>query len=138
MQYLGTVHDGSENALGTGYWTCNVVATEVDSSAIVPLVGQLYSAEASGFISENHEILNVMKMVAAATKKRGMWVIDRGGDRRKLLEPMLKSQDQTGWASISGMVRERSACPRFGAQLSDALLRDRGKGGGWQREGLSR
>ena len=92
MQYLGTVHDGSENELGTGYWTCNVVAAEVDSSTIVPLVGQLYSAEAPGFISENHEILSVMKIVAAATKKRGLWVIDRGGDRRKLIEPMLKSQ----------------------------------------------
>jgi len=92
MEYLGTVHDSSENELGTGYWTCNVVATEADSSTIVPLVGQLYSAEAPGFISENHEILSVMKMVAAATKKRGMWVIDRGGDRRKLIEPMLQSQ----------------------------------------------
>jgi hypothetical protein len=44
MQYLGTVHDGSEHELGNGYWTCNVVATEIDGSTIVPLLGRLYSA----------------------------------------------------------------------------------------------
>lgn len=92
MQYLGTVHDGSEDELGTGYWTCNVVATEVEGSSIVPLVGRLYSAEAPEFVSENREILTVMDMVAAAVKKRGLWVIDRGGDRRKLIEPMLSRQ----------------------------------------------
>lgn len=94
MQYLGTVHDGSENELGIGYWTCNVVATAVDSDSIIPLVGQLYSAESPGFISENHEILSVIKMVAAATKKRGLWVIDRGGDRRNLMVPMLKNHNR--------------------------------------------
>jgi len=92
MQYLGTVHDGSEHELGTGYWTCNVVATEVEGSTIVPLVGRLYSANAPGFISENHELLTVMEQVARATKKRGLWVIDRGGDRRNLVVPMLKKQ----------------------------------------------
>lgn len=90
MQYLGRVHDGSEDEIGNGYWTCNVVATEVDGSAIVPLVGRLYSAEAPEFISENRELLRVMETVYSATKKRGMWVIDRGGDRKNLIVPMVK------------------------------------------------
>ena len=92
MQYVGTVHDGSENELGTGYWTCNVVATEVEGNSIVPLVGRLYSAESPEFISENRELLTVMEGVATATQKRGLWVIDRGGDRRNLIVPMLKRQ----------------------------------------------
>ena len=92
MEYLATVHDGSEDELGPGYWLCNVVGTEVDGSSIVPLVGRLYSAEAPGFRSENHEILSVVDSVAGAVKKRGVWVIDRGGDRRKLIEPMLSRQ----------------------------------------------
>jgi hypothetical protein len=92
MQYLATVHDGSEDELGNGYWTCNVVATEVEGSTIVPLVGRLYSAEAPGFVSENHEILTVVDMVAGAVRKRGLWVIDRGGDRKNLMVPMLKRQ----------------------------------------------
>jgi len=37
MEYLAPVHDGSEDALGAGYWICNVVGTEVDGSCIVPL-----------------------------------------------------------------------------------------------------
>ena len=89
MQYLGTVHDGSEHELGNGYWTCNVVATEIDGSTIVPLLGRLYSARSPEFISENGELLTAMDMVSGATKKRGIWVIDRGGDRRNLIVPML-------------------------------------------------
>jgi len=92
MQYLGTVRDGSEGELGNGYWTCNVIATEVDGNRIVPMVGRLYSAEAPEFVSENDEILTVVDNVAGATKKRGLWVIDRGGDRRNLIVPMLKGQ----------------------------------------------
>jgi len=90
MQYIATVHDGSEGELGNGYWTCNVLATEVDGSKMVPLVGRLYSAESPEFVSENREILSVMDMVLEAVKKRGLWVIDRGGDRRNLIVPMLK------------------------------------------------
>jgi hypothetical protein len=92
MQYLATVRDGSEGELGKGYWTCNVIGTEVDGNRIVPLVGRLYSAEAPEFVSENDEILTVVDMVAGSTSKRGLWVIDRGGDRRNLILPMLKGQ----------------------------------------------
>ena len=72
MQYLATVHDGSEAELGSGYWTCNVVA----GNTIAPLVGRLYSAEAPGFVSENNEILTVVDMVAGARIHSEM------GDRR--------------------------------------------------------
>jgi len=92
MQYLATVRDGSEGELGNGYWTCNVAATEVDGSRIVPLVGRLYSAESPEFVSENDEIMAVMDMVSEAVEKRGVWVIDRGGDRRNLIVPMLKRE----------------------------------------------
>lgn len=92
MQYLGKVRDGSEDEIGNGYWTCNVVATEVEGSAIVPLVGRLYSCESPEFVSENREILTVMDKVSGAAEKRGLWVIDRGGDRKNLIVPMLKRQ----------------------------------------------
>lgn len=35
-------------------------------------------------------ILEVMDKVATATKKRGIWIIDRGGDRKNLIMLMLK------------------------------------------------
>jgi hypothetical protein len=90
MQYLGKVRDGSEDEIGNGYWTCNVVAAEVGGSSILPLVGRLYSCESPEFVSENREILTVMDKVSVATRKRGIWVIDRAGDRRNLIVPMLK------------------------------------------------
>ena len=92
MQYLGKVRDGSEDELGNGYWTCNVVAAEVEGSTVVPLLGQLYSCKSPEFVSENREILTIMDKVSGATKKRGVWVIDRGGDRKNLIVPMLKRQ----------------------------------------------
>jgi hypothetical protein len=92
MQYLGGVRDGSEGEVGNGYWTCNVIGTEEDGNRIVPLVGRLYSAEAPEYVSENDEILTVVDMVAGATKKRGVWGIDRGGDRRNIILPMLNEQ----------------------------------------------
>jgi hypothetical protein len=104
MQYLAKVHDGSEDEIGNGYWTCNVVATEVDDNKIVPLVGRLYSADAPEFVSENHEILTVVDMVAGATTKRGIWVIDRGGDRKKLIRPML----QRGYRFLIRLIGNRS------------------------------
>lgn len=92
MQYMSGVRDGSEHDIGNGYWLCKVVATDIEGSAIIPLMGRLYSTEAPGFISENNELLEVINMVSDAVVKKGMWVIDRGGDRRELLEPMLRGR----------------------------------------------
>jgi hypothetical protein len=90
MEYLAGVHDGSEDVIGNGYWLMAVVAAEVEGDRMVPLVGRLYSSVAPGHVSENAEILDVMDMVAGAVKKRGIWVVDRGGDRRSLMGPMLE------------------------------------------------
>ena len=92
MQYLAGVRDGSEDEVGRGYWLLKVVAAEVEGDSMVPLVGRLYSSLAPGHVSENEEILDVMDMVTGSVKKRGLWVIDRGGDRRNLLEPMLNRE----------------------------------------------
>lgn len=70
MQYLATVHDGSEHELGNGYWTCNVVATEVGDSKIVPLVSRLYSADAPEFISENRELLTHFPQLFSKTSRK--------------------------------------------------------------------
>jgi len=120
MQYLGTVRDGSENELGNGYWTCNVVATEIDGSTIVPLVGELYSTEAPEFISENSEILTVMGRVSGATKKRGIWVLDRGGDRRKLMIPMLEK----GYRFLIRLIGHRTLLWGGKEVLAEALAKD--------------
>src|SRR5215831_3770818 len=89
MEYLATVRDVSSGELHQGYWLCDVTAAEVNGSEIVPLYQKLYSAAAKDFRSENDEVLAAVDLIRSQTQGRGIWVIDRGGDRKKLLEPLL-------------------------------------------------
>jgi hypothetical protein len=89
MEYLATVRDGSTGALARGYWLCEVMAADPCGDRIVPLYGELYSCDAEGFQSENAEMLRAIERVSEATEGRGIWAIDRGGDRRAILIPLL-------------------------------------------------
>ncbi len=56
---------------------------------MVPLYQKLYAVEAKDFTSENAEILEAVDLIRTHTQGRGIWDIDRGGDLKKLLEPLL-------------------------------------------------
>ncbi len=90
MEYLAEVRDGSEKALGHGYWLCQVVGCEVGSNEITPLAESLWSQKAPDFVSENAEVLSLVDRVRRAVGGRGILVYDRGGDRRRLLVPWTK------------------------------------------------
>ena len=91
MEYLAKVHDGSEDGeIVDGYWTNQVIATEVGSNEITPLHMSLYSQNSPDFTSENDEILAAIDQVGKAVQDRGIWVIDRGADRDTIFEPLLK------------------------------------------------
>jgi len=92
MEYLATVRDGSAQDLGPGYWTLHVIGAEVGSESITPLYQRLWSAKAPDFVSENEEILRAVDAVRAHTGNRGIWVMDRGGDRDKLYFPLLERE----------------------------------------------
>lgn len=94
MEYLGAVHDGSTGEVHAGYWLCDITGAEVNGSDIVPLYQKLYSAEAKEFLSENAEVLVGVDLVRAHTQGRGIWAVDRGGDRKRLLEPLLDRQER--------------------------------------------
>ena len=89
MPYLATVRDGSTGELVPGYWSCVAMACEPDRRRVIPLHLRLWSAEAPDFVSENHQLLEVIDTVRAAVGDRGIYVIDRGGDRIKLFNPFL-------------------------------------------------
>lgn len=89
MEFLATVRDGSAHDLAKGYWTVHVMGTEVGSETLVPLYQRLWSADAPDFESENEEILRAVDAVQAHAQKRGIWVVDRGGDRINLFGPLL-------------------------------------------------
>src|SRR5438270_10009245 len=54
----------------------------------------MYSAEAKEFVSENAEVLAGVDLVRTHTQGRGIWAVDRGGDRKKLLEPLLDRHER--------------------------------------------
>jgi hypothetical protein len=89
MEYLGYVHDGSTDEIAPGYWLCEVVAADPYGEKIYPLYGELYAQKAEDFESENDQLLKAIGMVSAATEKKGIWAIDIGGDRRKIIIPLL-------------------------------------------------
>jgi hypothetical protein len=94
MEYLATVHDGSTGEMHPGYWLCDITGAEMKGSEIVPLYQKMYSAEAKEFVSENAEVLAGIDLVRSHTQGRGIWALDRGGDRKKLLEPLLDRHER--------------------------------------------
>jgi len=90
MEYLAMVRDGSDGgAIVKGYWSTQVIGAELNSNEFIPLYQDLYSQNSPDFISENAEILKAIEMINSHLNGRGIWVIDRGGDRRVLYDHLL-------------------------------------------------
>jgi hypothetical protein len=101
MQYLDTVRDGSEAGLSSGYWTCDGVAAEVGEPDIVPLYHELYSTVAPDFKSENAQILRCIEQISQKAGSRGIYVMDRGGDRGAVINPLLGTRRRC-WIRLVG------------------------------------
>jgi len=87
MEHLALVRDGSTGEVGSpGYWLCSVFGAEVKGEELIPLYQELYSQKADGFESENVQIIKAIEAVSESTGNKGIWTIDRGGDRKKLYE----------------------------------------------------
>jgi hypothetical protein len=102
MEHLAVVRDGSEGKLARGYWTCEVVGAECGRSEVVPLYHELYSSQAEGFVSENEELLKAIGGVREATAGRGVYVMDRGGDRKVLYRELVSDE-----GGVRFIVRQR-------------------------------
>jgi hypothetical protein len=89
MPFLGRVRDGSTGALVNGYWGCLAVACEAGKRKMIPLHQRLWSARAPDFVSENHQLLQIIETIQSHVGERGIYVMDRGGDRCRLYNPLL-------------------------------------------------
>ena len=121
MEYLDQVWDGSEGEVPAGYWLLSVTGAGVEGSEITPLYQKLFSARAKDFVSENAEILAGVDRVRAYTSGRGIWTIDRGGDRKKLLEPLLERRQHfvirsTGQRTVLNRRHQRMTVHALGAR----------------------
>ncbi len=88
MQYLATIRDGSAKRLTEGYWMVSVVAAEASRRRMILIWGEVFSQESPEFISENEQLLRAVRTISKATEGRGIWVIDRGGDRGRLFQEL--------------------------------------------------
>jgi len=91
MEYLARVRDGSEGTLANGYWLCQVIGVECGGQEITPLVNHLWSHDHPDHLSENSEVLTCINRVARHAGKRGIFVIDRAGDRMSIVDPLVRS-----------------------------------------------
>ena len=80
MEFLARVRDGSTGEIENGYTFCLAAACESGERAFTPLNLRLWSTLAPEFTSQNTEILGMVEQIRAHTKKRGIYVMDRGGD----------------------------------------------------------
>jgi hypothetical protein len=89
MEYLCGIHDGSENKIAEGYWLCKAVAADIEHRNVIPLYCEAYSQKAADFTSENHQFYKAIDTVSKHIGSKGIWAIDRGGDRDKIYEKFL-------------------------------------------------
>jgi hypothetical protein len=91
MEYLAWVRDGSTGETKSkGYWLMDVLGADVEGEDLIPLYGELYSQEAGGFKSENRQILDAVDRVRKGIGPKGIWAMDRGGDRSRLFKGFLE------------------------------------------------
>lgn len=91
MENLALVRDGSTGERkSNGYWLLDILGADIEGEDLIPLYGELYSQEAKDFTSENSQILHAIDRVTEGTGKKGIWTIDRGGDRSVLLRGLFK------------------------------------------------
>ena len=92
MPLLAKVWDGSRGRVGDnlGYNLCFATATPSMSRRIVPLHMTMWSVKEDGFTSENDKVLDVIRKIAEACGKLGIYVYDRGGDGNWLFDFFVK------------------------------------------------
>ena len=75
-----------------GYTVLEVIGADVYKEYLLPLYSELYSQNADDFKSENEQVLKAVDTVNTYAKGKGVYVIDRGGSRKKLIEPMISKK----------------------------------------------
>jgi hypothetical protein len=73
MPHLATVQDGTTGELVNGYWACVALACESEQRRMLPLLQEIWLAQAPDFHSENTQLLGIIDTVAAATERRCGW-----------------------------------------------------------------
>jgi len=94
MQYQCTIRDASRpgNPLVDGYWCFGAYHWQPRNATLSPLMLRPWSTRQPRFLSENDLTDRWLWTLRQATAGRGIWLIDRGGDRPEVLATLLRCQ----------------------------------------------
>lgn len=123
MEYLCTIKDASRvgDPLVNGYWCFGAYHWGVEQWTLNPLMLRPYSPNEPEFRSENELYCRWFWTLRQATGGRGIWLMDRGGDRPDLFTELLRVQKR--W-----IVRVRRDRPLAGP---DGRVQSAGKWAEW-------
>lgn len=79
LEALAWVRDGSRKELTKGYWLLGINAA-LGEGRILPITHEVFSQEAEGFKSQNDLVFFWVECLTKLTKRKGIFVLDRGGD----------------------------------------------------------
>jgi len=94
LQYQCTVRDASrlDDPLVQGYWCFGAYHWQPETSSLSALMLRPYSQNQPDFRSENDLFGRWFWTLREATSGRGIWLLDRGGDRPEVLSDLLRVQ----------------------------------------------
>lgn len=100
MENLYPVHDGSAGDCKLGYEDFSVEAIQRSANGSVfhiPLYQKLINAKCPEYVSQNRQILDAIHAVYRFTRKKGIFVFDRGHDRSRIYEKSLLLLKDMRW-----------------------------------------
>jgi hypothetical protein len=94
MEHQCIVKDASRvgDPLVPGYWCYGAYHYQPKRGALAPLLLTPYSQSLPGFRSENDCWIKALWQLHQATGDKGLWLMDRGGDRPEILAELLRLQ----------------------------------------------
>lgn len=93
LEGLANVADGSDDhKIKPGYWLLGAVAVnpKFEDKTPQPLELKIYSSSSESFISENAVINEFIADVFQKASGKGVFTIDRGGDRIRIIQPLVE------------------------------------------------
>lgn len=98
MEGLSLIRDGSKSGkkknlvIANGYHWDNILGVSADGKDLVPVYSEIYSnrLDPDYSVSENRKIINVVNEMSRITNSEQILVIDRGGDRRVLIDEFIR------------------------------------------------
>jgi len=91
FEKIDKVYDGSINNIRHGYWLNQITGYNPDSHETFPILLDIYSSKERGFKSGNTESINLIESLRDQLGNCGLWVMDRGYDRGKILSYFLNN-----------------------------------------------